>query len=47
MLLFHLAVELVVGVWGLFVLAREQRNVEAHPKTAGGRQMAVLVGSCP
>jgi hypothetical protein len=33
MLLFYL----VVGTWGLFVLSREQSNVEAQPKTAGRR----------
>jgi hypothetical protein len=35
MLLFYLAVELVVGTWGLFVLARERSNAEAQPRTAG------------
>ena len=35
MLLFYLAVELVVGTWGLFVLTRERSNAEAQPRTAG------------
>jgi hypothetical protein len=32
MLLFYLAVELVVGTWGLFLLGRERSTAEAHPK---------------
>jgi Domain of unknown function (DUF4345) len=35
MLLFYLAVELVVGTWGLFVLTRERSNAEGQPRTAG------------
>ena len=36
-LLFYLAVELVVGTWGLFVLARELRRAKAHAMTSGRR----------
>ena len=34
LLLFYLAVELVVGTWGLFVLSRERRKAEAHAVTS-------------
>jgi hypothetical protein len=37
MLLFYLAVELVVGTWGLFVLARERSDVEAQPRGGIGQ----------
>jgi uncharacterized protein DUF4345 len=37
MLLFYLAVELVVGTWGLFVLARERSDAEAQPRGGASR----------
>jgi Domain of unknown function (DUF4345) len=35
MLLFYLAVELVVGTWGLILLTRERTNAETQPMMAG------------
>jgi hypothetical protein len=35
MLLFYLAVELVVGTWGLILLIRERREAEAQTMMAG------------
>jgi hypothetical protein len=35
MLLFYLAVELVVGTWGLILLTRERSNAETQPMMAG------------
>ena len=35
MLLFYLAVELVVGTWGLILLTRERSNAETQPMMPG------------